>query len=227
VLALRYPLQWDGGDGGAMAKKGAASDLQEEGSGAATTSQLVERLLFIMNDSADPRLSAIDNQRRRYARILWEIAKIGYDNKQPQLGIYIASLGVELEDLIRGKGSKRDSMLTWGARLPAALGVECLILSGLTREKTANYAARNYKSLARLMRGKNRDLKGSLLSWYDGYVEGSVPVPELLEAFQERRRELKGANLSQAEYRRRGEQAFAQAVKLATPVSFKQIPIFV
>jgi len=33
-------------------------------------SELVERLLFIMNDKDDPGLSAIDNKRRRYANIL-------------------------------------------------------------------------------------------------------------------------------------------------------------
>jgi hypothetical protein len=220
VLALRHPLQWDGGDGGTMED--------------AATSELVKCLLFIMNDEDDPKLSAIDNKRRRYARILWAIAKIGYDNKLPQLGIYIASLGVALEDLIRGvtdplfvtkgskrKGSKRDSMLRWGARLQAALGVECFILSGLSRKEAAADAAK-YKELARLKRGENRDLEGSLLSWYDRYVEGPgegpgrVPVPQLLEAFQETRRELKAANLSQAEYRRIGELYFAEAVKKAT-----------
>jgi hypothetical protein len=147
---------------------------------------------------------------------------IGHD-KLPGLGTYIGSLGVALEDLIDGvtdplfvtKGSKRDSTRTWGARLQAALGLECLILSGLSREKAASDAARNYKALARLMRGTNRDLKGSLLSWYDRYVEERVPVPSLLEAFQTTRRELKAANLSSAEYLRRGEQAFAQAVKSA------------
>jgi hypothetical protein len=200
----------------------------------AATSELVKCLLFIMNDEDDPKLSAIDNKRRRYARILWAIAKIGYDNKLPQLGIYIASLGVALEDLIRGvtdplfvtkgskrKGSKRDSMLRWGARLQAALGVECFILSGLSRKEAAADAAK-YKELARLKRGENRDLEGSLLSWYDRYVEGPgegpgrVPVPQLLEAFQETRRELKAANLSQPEYRRIGELYFAEAVKKAT-----------
>jgi hypothetical protein len=189
-------------------------------------SELVERLLSIMNDKDDPGLSAIDNQRRRYARILWGISAyfhaIGHE-KLPELGTYIAGLGVALEDLIKGvtdplfvtKGSKRDSMRTWGARLQAALGLECWIISSLSRETAASNAARNYKALARLTRGTNRDLKGSLLSWYDRYVEGRVPVPALLEAFQTKRRELKAANLSPAEYRRRGEQAFAQAVKSA------------
>ncbi len=190
-------------------------------------SALVERLLSIMNDKDDPGLSAIDNQRRRYARILWGISayfhEIGHD-KLPELGTYIAGLGIALEDLIEGvtdrlfvtKGSKRDSMRIWGARLQAALGLECRIISGLSREKAAaSVAARKYKALARLTRGANRDLKGSLLSWYDRYVEGRVPVPALLEAFQTTRRELKAANLSPAEYRRRGEQAFAQAAKSA------------
>jgi hypothetical protein len=194
-------------------------------------SALVKRLLLIMNDKDDPELSAIDNKRRRYARILWAMAayfdRLGHD-KLPGLGIYIAGLGVALEDLIRGvtgplfvakgskrKGSKRDSMPIWGARLQAALGLECWIISGLSREKAASDAARKYKALASLKRGTSRDLKGSLLSWYDRYVEGRVPVPELQEAFQTERRELKAASLSPAEYRRRGEQAFAKAVKSA------------
>jgi len=106
-------------------------------------------------------------------------------------------------------------MRTWGARLQAALGLECLITSGLSRKEAAANAARHYKALAGLQRGANRDLKGSLLSWYDYFIEGRVPVPELLEAFQTTRRELKAANLSPAEYRRRGKQAFMHAVKTA------------
>jgi hypothetical protein len=190
-------------------------------------SELVERLLSIMNDKDDPGLSAIDNQRRRYARILWGISAyfhaIGHD-KLPELGTYIAGLGVALEDLIEGvtdplfvtKGSKRDSRRIWGARFPAALGLECLILSGLPRKKAASHAVTHYQALASLMRGTSRDLKGSLLSWYDRYVEGRVPVPELLEAFQTTRRAIKAANLSPAtKYRRVGEQFFAHAVKSA------------
>jgi hypothetical protein len=192
------------------------------------TSELVEQLLFIRNHKDDPRLSAINNQRRRYARILFAMDgyfhKIGHD-KVHELGTYIASLGVALQDLIEGvtdplfvtKGSKRDSMRIWGARLQAALGLECLILSGLflSRKTAAIYAARHYKKLASLMRGTNRDLKGSLLSWYDRYVEGRVPVPALVEAFQTTRRDLKAANLSPAKYRRGGKEAFVQAVKSA------------
>src|SRR6266511_6426657 len=162
-------------------------------------SALVERLLSIMNDKDDPGLSAIDNQRRRYARILWGISAyfhaIGHE-KLPELGTYIAGLGVALEDLIEGvtdalfvtKGSKRDSMRTWGARLQTALGLECLIISGLSRETAASDAARNYKTLAKLKRGEGRDLRGSLLSWYDRFIEERVPVPELQKAFQTTRR---------------------------------------
>ena len=191
------------------------------------TSELVEHLLFIRNHKNDPGLSAINNQRRRYARILFAMDgyfhKIGHD-KVHELGTYIASLGVALQDLIEGvtdplfvtKGSKRDSMRIWGARLQAALGLECLILSDRPRETAASYAARHYKALASLQRGTNRDLKGSLLSWYDRYVEGRVPVPALVEAFQTKRREIKAANFSPVEYRRRGKQAFEQAVKSAT-----------
>src|SRR5262245_15218697 len=159
-------------------------------------SELVERLLSIKDD---PGLSAIDNQRRRYARILWAMAayfrEIGHE-KLPKLGTYIAGLGVALEDLIDGvtdplfvtKGSKRDSRRIWGARLQAGLGLECLILSGLSREKAASEAATKHEALASLIRVAGADLEGSLLSWYDCYVKERVPVPELLEAFQETRR---------------------------------------
>jgi hypothetical protein len=197
-------------------------------------SALVERLLSIMNDEDDPELSAINNQRRRYARILWTMSayfhEIGRD-KLPGLGTYIGSLGVALRDLIDGvtdplfvtKGSKRDSMRIWGARLQAALGLECLILSGLSREKAASDAARKHQALVNLVRLAGRDLKGSLLSWYDSYsyVEKPtdirrtrrVPVPALLETFQETRRAIEAAKLSPAEYRRIGQQYFEQAAK--------------
>jgi hypothetical protein len=192
-----------------------------------TTSELVENLLFVMNRKDDPGLSAINNQRRRYAQMLWAMAaffrNIGHD-KLPELGTHIATLGVMLEDLIKGvtdplfvtKGSKRDSMRIWGARLQAALGLECFITSGLSRKKAAADAAKHYKALERLKRGKNRDLAGSLLNWYDNFIEERVPVPELVQAFQETRRLIKAANSSPAEYRRQGEQCFARAVKSAT-----------
>jgi len=190
---------------------------------------LEEYLLFITNQEDDPNLSAIDNKRRRHTRILWAMRayfdKLGFRDKVPELRKYIADLAIALENLIRGgrtdplfvktKGSKRDPMRTWGARLQAALGLECLILSGLSREKAASDAAKSYKALASLTRGTKLDLKGSLLSWYDRYGEGRVPVPELLEAFETERGELKAANLSPAEYRRRGKQAFMHAVKTA------------
>src|SRR5262245_46337371 len=110
------------------------------------TSELVENLLFVWDEKDDPGLSAIDNQRRRYARILWAMdayfRKVGHD-KLPEIGTYVATLGVALEDLIKGvtdplfvtKGSKRDSSRIWGVRLQAALGLECLIISGFSRRK--------------------------------------------------------------------------------------------
>src|SRR5205809_7537038 len=103
------------------------------------------------------------------------------------------------EDLNRGvtdqelvaKGSKRDSMRIWGARMQAALGLGCFIESGLSRKRAASYAATKYKALTELIRIAGADLEGSLLSWYDSYSyikrrgRERVPVPELLEAFQE------------------------------------------
>jgi hypothetical protein len=63
----------------------------------AATSEHFERLLFIMNHEDDPELSEIDNKRFRYARILWAMDayfhKIDHD-KLPELGTYIAGLGV-------------------------------------------------------------------------------------------------------------------------------------
>jgi hypothetical protein len=200
-------------------------------------SEFVEWLLSIRNEKDDPKLSGIDNQRRRHAETLLAISiyfkKIDHD-EHPELWTSIAGLGVALRDLIEGvtdplfatKGSKRDSTRIWGARLQAALGLECLFLSGLSRETAASDAARKHKALASLIRGAGQDLKGSLLSWYDGYVKGRVPVPELLEAFQTTRRKLKAANFSPTEYRRRGKRALIQAaksVRRSRRAGFKQI----
>ena len=190
---------------------------------------LEEYLLFITNQEDDPNLSAIDNKRRRHTRILWAMRayfdKLGFRDKVPELRKYIADLAIALGESHQGRAYRSAicedervqtrPMRTWGARLQAALGLECLILSGLSREKAASDAAKSYKALASLTRGTKLDLKGSLLSWYDRYGEGRVPVPELLEAFETERSELKAANLSPAEYRRRGKQAFMHAVKTA------------
>jgi hypothetical protein len=188
---------------------------------------LVKRLLSIVSGKDDPELSPINNKRRRYSNTLFEICKYFSEadhDRHPEVWTYIVGLGVALENLIEGvtdplfvtKGPSRDSMRTWGARLQAALGLECLIRSGLSRQKAASHAAIHYPALASLRRGERRDLKGSLLSWYDYYVEERVPVKALQEAFQTTRRELKTANLSPAEYQKRGEQALARAVKTAT-----------
>jgi hypothetical protein len=190
-------------------------------------SALAGRLLAIW-DEHDPELSEIDNQRHRYARILWAMDDyfhvIGHD-KLPEIGTHIRGLGIALDDLIEGitdrlfvtKGSKRDSRRIWGARFQAALGLECLFLSDsdLSRDAAASHATRHHKALVSLLRSPNRSLKGSLLSWYDHYVEGRVPVPALVEEFRTTRDDLKAANLSPAEYRRRAKQAFEQAVKTA------------
>jgi hypothetical protein len=214
-----------------MSEKAAREQIVREISdtdprGAVSLDELVKRLLSIMNRKDDSRLSVTNNQRRRYADILGEMGayfvEMGHD-ECPELGIYIASLGVALEDLIDGitdslfktKGSKRDSKRTWGGRLQASLGLECFIMSGLSRSAAVKLAAGKYKGLKRLLRG-NRDLKRSLLSWYDRYVEGHrVPVPQLLENFQIARHQIKSANVSPAEYRRWGQRCFALAVKWA------------
>ena len=211
-------------------------ELKHDGRSADALDALVKRLLSTINREDSPELSPIDNKRRRYTDTLFEICKYFSEadhDKHPQLWTYIAGLGVALEDLIDGvtdplfvtKGSKRDSMRIWGARLPAALGLECLIRSGLSRGKAASHAAIHYPALASLTRGTNRDLKGSLLSWYDYYVERRVPVPQLRKQFRTKRREHKAANRSPAEYRKEGEQALARAVKWR-PSKFQTKPYF-
>src|SRR5262245_31242318 len=138
----------------------------------------------------------------------------------------------------RANGScTRLSALTGGVRVASCKGprgrrpgVKTVPDRGLTSERALQLPAQprqkslkasivrgsHYKDLASLKRGAKRDLKGSLLSWYDHYVEGRVPVPQLVEAFRTTRRDLKAANLSPAKYQRGGEEAFARAVKSAT-----------
>src|SRR5262249_20053974 len=150
--------------------------------------ELVKWLLSIGNED-DPKLSGVDNQRRRYAETLLAISvyfkRIDHD-EHPELWTYIGSLGVALGGLIEGitdplfetKGSKSDSKRIWGARMQAALGLECLIQSRMSREQAASHAAEHHPALASLIRKAGADLEGSLLSWYDSYVGGKrVPVP--------------------------------------------------
>jgi hypothetical protein len=185
--------------------------------------ELVEWLLSIENEK-DDQLSEIDNQRRRYAKTLLAISiyfkRIDHD-EHPELWTDIASLGVRLENLIEGvtdplfvtKGSKRDSTVIYGARLQVALGLKCLFLSGLSREKAASEVATKHEALAGLIRIAGADLKTSSLSWYDSYVKEQVPVPALREEFERTCRKLEAANLSSPEYRKIGQQYFERAAK--------------
>ena len=191
-----------------------------------TCAEITERVLPIMNAKDDPGLDAINNQRRRFVRMLWAIAKIDDDNLLPQVGTYIGGLAVALESLIEGvtdklfvtKGSKskRDSKRVWAPRLQAALGVECLILGRLTRQQVKETVERHHGELRRLMRSARQSLGGSVLFWYDVFLEDRVLVKEYREAFDEMRRQLRAAKLSPAEYRRLGAQHFEQAIKTAS-----------
>src|SRR5262249_20439909 len=200
-------------------------------------SALVERLLSTWNDQDDPRLSEIDNKRHRYARILWAMGAyfhaIGHD-KVHELGTYIASLGVALQDLIEGvtdplfvtKGSKRDSMRIWGARLQAALGLDCLILSGLPRERAASHAARHHKKLASLMRGTNRDLKGSLALLVRPLRRGACPGASAGGGVPNDAPRPQGGQPLAGEIPKRGQGSLRSGRQIGNPVSFNQIPIF-
>jgi hypothetical protein len=190
------------------------------------TGELVRNLQTVMNREDDRELDEINNQRQRYAAALGCLAiyfdTIGHDNIS-EIGKWVGKLAIALDDLTDGvtdplfltKGSKRDSTRIWGARMQAALGLECLIRSGLPRKAAAKRAAKDYTPLARLMRGKNRDLEGSLLSWRERFLDSRVPVRSLSRDFTAKYRKIEAASLSSEQYRDRGNAWLSSAVKSA------------
>jgi hypothetical protein len=185
----------------------------------AETLGLIANLREIMSRDNYADETDINNQRLRYIDALVCISisfkRMGADD----VGRYLANLSVALTDLGEGvtdplfvtKGSKRDSVRTWGARLQAAIGLECLIRGGLPEKKAAAQAARQYKALGKLMRG-NRDLPGSILSWRTRYLDGRVPIKSLVTLFTQRYRQIEAAHLSPQAYQELGKQWLASAV---------------
>lgn len=190
------------------------------------TRELVQNLRAVMDSKNDRGLDEVNNQRQRYAAALGHIAvyfdRIG-EVETSEIGKWVAKLAVALDDLTDGvtdplfvtKGSKRDSTRIWGARMQASLGLECLIRSGLSRQKAAKRAAKDYTSLARLMRGKTRDLEGSLLSWRERFLDGRVPVRALSLDFTAKYRQIEAASLSSEQYGEDGNKWLSSAVKSA------------
>jgi hypothetical protein len=191
-----------------------------------TTREFVRALLAIVSQDDDPSLDAIGNQRLRYVEALTSVAlyldKLGHD-QIGQLGKYIGKLAVALSDLNEGvtdplfvaAGSKRDSTRIWGARMQAVLGLECFIWGGLSQKTAAAQAAKDYRALAGLKRGGARDLRGSLLSWRERFLDGRVPVPELRRSFKLTYQQIEAATLSPEEYRKLGKEWLSSAAQSA------------
>jgi hypothetical protein len=201
VLALRYPLQWDGGDGGTMAKKDAASKrLAEEIARANARARFTLNLQRAFIDLCEKLNHAYgqpagDAAKLRSQHVLALLAIAGFLNRVGPEGDLahfanqFASLAQALHDLEAGIHApiltsaftnRSDQTVVWLARAYVALAVETKRRSGGSRKNAGNWAAEKHPGLKKLItesgtsleRGKS--LEKAIISWCEDFSSRKV-----------------------------------------------------
>jgi hypothetical protein len=182
------------------------------------TRDLVLTLRTVLHSDAPQRLKWIDE--------LWvwgqylEKIEAGYDvaNQPLQLAIALDELGDGIVDPLLSPGVKvkDDPARIWRGRTWAALGMECLLKKGLTRKIASQEAVARWPGLKCLLHGPRSNLRSSLLSWHDRFMNAEIKNRGAKVAFKVAYNRI-GLNvaLSIGDCDRRAKFCFSRAMKFA------------
>jgi hypothetical protein len=198
VLALRHPLQWDGGDGGTMAKKDTASKRQAEAARAYARYTInLQRafgdLLPKLNRAYGQPAGDAAEMRSQHAVALLAIAgflnRVGPDGDPAHFADQLAKLAQALNDLDNGvrapmldpapvTSRRRDPTMVWIARAHVALAVETMRRCSHSRERAAKCAANRHPGLEQLITesGSHRsdDIETAIISWCEDFSSHKI-----------------------------------------------------
>jgi len=140
------------------------------------THDLVHTLQTVLHSDAPQRSKWID-ELWVWGQYLEKIGA-GYDvaNQPLQLAIALDELSDGIVDplLSPSKKVKDDPARIWRGRTWAALGMECLLKKGLTRKAASDEAVTKWPGLKRLLHGPRSELRSSLLSWHDRFMNAEI-----------------------------------------------------
>jgi hypothetical protein len=187
------------------------------------TRELVLKLQAVVRSDASLRAKYIDT----LALVGQYLAKIdaGYD-----VAKHVTDLAIALSDLDDGivdpaldPGTKvkGDPSRVWRGRMWAALGMECLLKSGLTREKATQQAVARWPGLNCLLHGSGSGLRSSLLSWRDRFMNGEIRNSSARMAFKSVYGTLGLVDLVPEACDQRAQVCFSRAMHFADDLSAK------
>jgi hypothetical protein len=193
VLALRHSLQWDGGDGGTMAKDETASKRSAEVARARASARFTINLLRAFRDlvpalkhayGQQPALDAADALSphvlalKAIALFLDQVGPDYLAHEADQFAKLAQMLqdvneGVRVPMLYPALAKRSDQTLVWLARAHVALAVQTMQWCGHSREEAAKRAAKAHPELEQLIteRGVHRshDLETAIISWCEDF----------------------------------------------------------
>jgi hypothetical protein len=194
VLALRHPFQWDGGDGGTMAKKDAASKrLAEEIARANARFTINLQRAFIdlcgkLNHAYGRPARDATELRSQHVLALLAIAgflnRVGPEGDLAHFASQFAKLAQALQDLEAGIRApiltsaftnRSDQTVVWLARAHVALAVETMRRRGGSRKSAANWAAKKHPGLKKLITEsgaylkRSKSLEKAITSWCEDF----------------------------------------------------------
>jgi hypothetical protein len=196
VLAPRRPLQWDGGDGGTMAKKDAASKrlLAVARANARYTlnlqrafGDLLPKLKHAYGQPAGDAAEMCAQHVVALRAIADFLSRIGPDDLA-HVADQFAKLAQALQDAHDGRRvpmftparSRSDPTLVWLARAYVALAVETMQWCGHNRQEAAKWAAKRHPDLKQLITERGADIERSksleraIISWRDDFSSRKV-----------------------------------------------------
>jgi hypothetical protein len=188
-------LQWDGGDGGTMAKKDTASKRQAEAARAYARYTINLQRAFgdllsqLKRAYGQPARDA--TELRRHVLALLAIAgflnRMGPDGDLADFANQFAKLAQTLRDVDDGirapiltptLANRADQSVVWIARAYVALAVETMRRCGHSRKEAAHSAADKHPGLKKLIteRGVHRsdDIETAIISWCEDFSRRKV-----------------------------------------------------
>jgi hypothetical protein len=167
-------------------------------------------------------------QRSKWFQELWvwgqylEKIGAGYDvaNQPIQLAIALDEISDGIVDPLLSPGVKvkDDPGRIWRGRTWAALGMECLLKKGLTRKTASQEAVARWPGLKPLLHGPRSNLRSSLLSWHDRFMNAEIKHSGAKAAFKLAYAQIGlNAALSTGDCDRWAQFCFSRAMKFADP----------
>jgi hypothetical protein len=139
------------------------------------TRDLVCTLRTVLNSNASRRSKWID-ELWVWGQYLEKIGAVDVANQPLELAIALDELSDGIVDPLLSPGVKvkDDPARIWRGRTWAALGMECLLKKGLTRITASQEAVARWPGLKRLLHGPRSNLRSSLLSWHDRFMNAEI-----------------------------------------------------